>query len=163
MCPQRCKAIPPTLPLALYTALGRRLFIVTQPSSSRCSAVSSDLLTCVQRPVNPVPPRPWLRGCRCHHPAWYLAVEEALEFQLSYAQLPIFLSQAPACLGKVELSPPRHAHILWLLSQLHLVGSLQLEVFEAPAAKRRGLGCASPGIRESGASRMKEVLQIYSE
>lgn len=30
----------------LYTALGSRLFIVNQPNSRRCSAVSSDLFNC---------------------------------------------------------------------------------------------------------------------
>lgn len=108
---------------------------MTQPSSSRCSAVSSDLLTCAHRPVNPTRPGPHLGGCGCHWPARYLAVEKALELQLGYAQLPILLSQTPACLGKVEFSPPRHAHIFRLLSQLHLVGSLQLEVLKAPTAE----------------------------
>lgn len=62
----------------------------------------------------------------------YLAVEEPLQLQFSNSQLSIFLCQAPSCLSKVELGAADHTHIFLLLSQLHLVGLLQLEILKTP-------------------------------
>lgn len=62
----------------------------------------------------------------------HLTVHESLKLQLSNAKLAIFFSQTPAGLGKVDLSSPHHTHILWRLTQLQLVGPLQLEVLKAP-------------------------------
>lgn len=124
--------------------------MVTQPSSRRCSAVSSDLFTCKQshQPMDPsaplAPPPQWRslsasqKGAGAARWARYLAVEEALQLQLSDAQLPVFLGEAPARLSEVELGPPGHTDVLQLFAQLHLVCPLQLEIFKTPAQAGEG-------------------------
>lgn len=48
----------------------------------------------------------------------HLTVHESLELQLGNSKLTVLFSQAPAGLGKVDLSSPHHAHILGGLTQL---------------------------------------------
>lgn len=62
----------------------------------------------------------------------HLAVHEPLELQLGDSELTVLFGQAPAGLGKVDLSSPHHAHVLGGLTKFKLVRPLQLEVLKAP-------------------------------
>lgn len=64
-----------------------------------------------------------------------LTVHKPLQLQLSNAKLSILFRQTPASLSEVDLRPPHHANVLWRLTQLQLVGSLQLEILKAPGQK----------------------------
>ena len=66
----------------------------------------------------------------------HLAVHESLQLQLSDAKLPVLFSQTPAGLSKVELGSPHHTHVLWGLTQLQLVCTLQLEVLKTPGGQK---------------------------
>lgn len=66
----------------------------------------------------------------------HLAVHESLQLQLSDTKLAVLFSQTPAGLGKVDLGSPHHTHILWGLTQLQFVRTLQLEVLKTPGEKR---------------------------
>lgn len=66
----------------------------------------------------------------------HLAVHESLQLQLSDAKLAVLFGQTPAGLSKVDLRSPHHAHVLWRLTQLQLVCTLQLEVLETPGGEK---------------------------
>lgn len=67
----------------------------------------------------------------------HLTVHESLQLQLGDAKLAVLLGQTPARLREVDLGSPRHADVLWGLTQLQLVRPLQLEVLKTPERKKK--------------------------
>lgn len=109
--------------------------MVNHPSSNRCSAVSSDLFSWKTRLVFYYAEITSLKPEVSDGPSADLTVHKPLQLQLSNAELSVLLRQTPASLSEIDLRPPHHAHVLRRLTQLQLVGSLQLEIFKTPGQK----------------------------
>lgn len=92
-------------------------FVQLQREKALQFSFTSDIVACC------FPGRP----C-CPH----LTVHEPLELQFSNSKLTVLFGQAPAGLGKVDLSSPHDAHVFGWLTQFQLVSPLQLKVLKAP-------------------------------
>lgn len=76
-----------TVKCTLYAAFGSRLFIVNQPNSKRCSAVSSDLFSCGKK-VNIYHPAVIKYNIRCiKSKISYDTVVQIVSLQLHFLNL----------------------------------------------------------------------------